>query len=153
MRVAVGADHYGYDLKEVVKQHLADRGHEVSDYGVESAVPVDYPDVGVVVARAVADGTVDRAVLVCGTGLGMAIVANKVPGVRAAPVADPYSAERAIRSNDARVLCLGGRVVGSELAKILVDHWIDHEFGGGESARKVSKIAALDDQRAAEPGA
>jgi ribose 5-phosphate isomerase B len=144
VRVAVGADHNGLELKEVVKRHLVGRGHDVTDYGTNSADPVDYPDIGVVVANAVADGTVERAVLVCGTGLGMAIVANKIPGVRAAAVADAYSAERAIRSNDARVLCLGGRVVGTELAKILVDHWIDGEFSGGNSTRKVEKIMALD---------
>jgi len=100
--------------------------------------------VAVPVARAVAAGEVDRAVLVCGTGLGMAIVANKVRGVRAAPVTDPYSAERAIKSNNARVLCLGSLVVGTEVAKLLVDHWLDGEFAGGNSGRKVAKIEELD---------
>lgn len=144
MRIAVGADSNGFGLKEVVKQHLTTRGHEVVDYGVASAEEVDYPDVAAPVARAVRAGDVERAVLVCGTGLGMAIVANKVRGVRAAPVTDPYSAERAIRSNDARVLCLGALVVGSEVAKLLVDHWVEGEFAGGNSARKVGKIEQLD---------
>jgi ribose 5-phosphate isomerase B len=98
------------------------------------------------VARAVAAGDVDRAVLVCGTGLGMAIVANKVRGVRAAPVTDPYSAERAIKSNDAKILCLGALVVGSEVAKLLVDHWVAGEFAGGRSLPKVEKIQALDER-------
>jgi ribose 5-phosphate isomerase B len=144
VRIAVGADANGYGLKEVVKRHLHGRGFDVVDYGVGAEEDVDYPDVAEPVARAVAAGEVDRAVLVCGTGLGMAIAANKVHGVRAAPVTDPYSAERAIKSNDARVLCLGSLVVGTEVAKLLVDHWIDGEFAGGNSGRKVAKIEALD---------
>jgi ribose 5-phosphate isomerase B len=150
MRIAVGADINGYDLKEHLKQHLIDRGHDVVDFGVESDQDVDYPDVGEPVARAVASGEVERAVLVCGTGLGMAIVANKIHGVRAAPVSDPYSAERAIKSNNAQVLCLGGLVVGRNVAPLLVDHWLEGEFAGGGSARKVAKIDALDDRERAE---
>lgn len=144
MRIAMGADINGYPLKEHVKAHLIESGHEVIDYGVESDEDVDYPDVGEPVARAVASGEVDRAVLVCGTGLGMAIVANKVHGVRAAAVSDPYSAERAIKSNDARVLCLGALVVGQNVAPLLVDHWLEGEFAGGGSGRKVAKIEDLD---------
>jgi ribose 5-phosphate isomerase B len=150
VRIAVGADLNGYALKERVKAHLAGLGHEVVDHGVGESDDIDYPDVAVEVARAVAAGSVDRAVLICGTGLGMAIAANKVPGVRAAPVTDPYSAERAMKSNDARVLCLGGRVVAAEVATMLVDHWIASEFQGGASARKVAKLAALDDALQAE---
>ena len=99
------------------------------------------------VAREVAASHFDRAILVCGTGIGMAITANKVPGVRAASVADPYSAERARKSNNAQVLCLGARVVAPEVADLLVDHWLASEFQGGDSARKVSKIDALDAAR------
>jgi ribose 5-phosphate isomerase B len=144
VKIVVGADHYGFRLKEAVREHLAAAGHEVVDVGVFDDAPVDYPDVAVVAARSVAAGTADRAVLCCGTGLGMAITANKIPGVRAASVTDPYSAERAMKSNDARVLCLGGRVIGPEVAKLLVDHWIASEFAGGESARKVAKIEAIE---------
>lgn len=144
MRIALGADHLGYPLKESVKRQLEGLGHEVVDYGVFDERPVDYPDVAVEVAEAVAEGTFERAILVCGTGIGMAITANKVPGVRAATVADPYSAERARKSNDAQVLCLGARVVPPELASIIVDHWLAAEFQGGDSARKVAKIKALD---------
>jgi ribose 5-phosphate isomerase B len=151
MRIAVGADINGYELKEVVKAHLIALGHDVLDFGVESDQDVDYPDVAEPVARAVARGEVERAVLVCGTGLGMAIVANKVRGVRAAPVTDPYSAERAIRSNDAKVLCLGGLVTGRNVAPLLVDHWLSGEFAGGNSGRKVAKIEDLD-RREAAPG-
>jgi ribose 5-phosphate isomerase B len=147
MRIGVGADINGYEMKEALAAHLRELGHEVRDYGVSAGEDVDYPDVAVRVARAVAAGIVDRAVLVCGTGLGMAIVANKVPGVRAAPVTDPYSAERAIKSNNAQVLCLGGRVIGVGVARLLVDHWLAGEFAGGDSARKVAKIEALDDLR------
>lgn len=144
MRIAVGADHNGYRLKQAVKEHLIALGHDVHDYGVSDEKPVDYPDIAKVVAQDVAAGKVERAVLCCGTGLGMAIVANKVPGVRAASVVDPYSAERAMRSNDAHVLCLGGRVIAPDVANILIDHWVNSEFGGGESARKVAKIDAMD---------
>jgi len=144
MRIAVGADINGLELKEVVKAHLESEGHEVIDFGVASDQDLDYPDVAEPVARAVAAGEVDRAVLCCGTGLGMAIVANKVRGVRAAPVTDPYSAERAIMSNNAKVLCLGGLVVGKNVAPLLVDHWVKGEFAGGNSGRKVAKIEALD---------
>ena len=144
MKIAVGADHLGLPLKDSVKRHLEEGGHEVVDYGVNETTPVDYPDVAIVVARAVADGTFERAILVCGTGIGMAITANKVPGVRAANVSDPYSAERARKSNNAQVLCLGARVVAPEMASILVDHWLASEFQGGDSARKVAKIDALD---------
>ena len=147
MKIAVGADHFGYPLKESVKAHLVDLGHEVVDFGVDDTTPTDYPDVAVVVAREVAASHFDRAILVCGTGIGMAITANKVPGVRAASVADPYSAERARKSNNAQVLCLGARVVAPEVADLLVDHWLASEFQGGESARKVSKIDALDAAR------
>jgi ribose 5-phosphate isomerase B len=148
MRIGVGADINGFELKEVVKAHLVALGHEVIDFGVESDEDVDYPEVAEPVARAVARGEIERAVLVCGTGLGMAIVANKVRGVRAAPVTDPYSAERAIRSNDARVLCLGGLVTGRNVAPLLVDHWLSGEFAGGNSGRKVAKIEDLDRREA-----
>ena len=144
MRIAVGADHLGFPLKETVKAHLQAAGHEVVDFGVPDTEAVDYPDIALEVAEAVADGRFGRAILVCGTGIGMAITANKVPGVRAANVADPYSAERARKSNDAQVLCLGARVVAPEVADILVDHWLAAEFQGGDSARKVAKIDAID---------
>lgn len=146
MSIALGSDHNGYQLKELVKSHLADRGEQVSDYGTDSDEPVDYPDVARTVAEAVACGQHDRAILICGTGLGMAIVANKVPGVRAASVQDPYSAERARKSNDAQVLCLGSQVVGPEVALLLVDHWLGSEFAGGRSAPKVAKIEAIDEE-------
>ena len=150
MRIGIGADISGFELKEVLKEHLIGLGHEVIDFGVERGEDVDYPEVGEPVARAVAAGELERAVLVCGTGLGMAIVANKVHGVRAAPVSDPYSAERAIKSNDAKVLCLGALVLGRSVALMLVDHWLESEFLGGNSGRKVAKIEDLE-RRAGGP--
>jgi ribose 5-phosphate isomerase B len=144
MKIAVGADHNGYRLKQRVAAHLIELGHHVADFGCDDEGAVDYPDIAAPVARAVGRGDVDRAILVCGTGLGMAITANKIPGVAAASVTDPYSAERARKSNNAQILCLGAKVVGDELAILLVDHWLSSEFAGGDSARKVAKIEALE---------
>jgi ribose 5-phosphate isomerase B len=138
--IAVGSDDAGFQLKEELRRYLETSGYEIADYGCHSPDPVDYPDVALEVAEAVAAGRHDRAVLICGTGIGMAIAANKVPGVYAANAHDPYSAARARMSNDAQVLTLGARVVGIELAKTLVDVWLKSEFAGGGSARKVQKI-------------
>ena|SRR6266550_438423 len=146
MKIAVGSDHHGFQMKEQVKAHLIALGHEVDDHGCHSTDEVDYPDVAVSVAEGVAAGQTERAVLVCGTGLGMAIAACKIPGVRAAAVADPYSAERLQKSNNAQVLCLGAKVVGPEVATMLLDVWLNSEFQGGASARKVAKIDALDER-------
>jgi ribose 5-phosphate isomerase B len=151
MEIAIGSDDLGFPLKAAIVAHLRGLGHEVVDFGCHEPEPIDYPDVAIEVARAVAAGRFERAILVCGTGIGMAITANKVPGVRAASVADPYSAERARKSNNAQVLCLGSRVVGVQVALLLVDHWLASEFGGGGSARKVAKIDALDDARRGTP--
>ncbi len=146
MKIAIGSDHHGFELKELLKAHLTTLGHDVHDHGCHSVDEVDYPDIAVAVAEGVAAGEAERAVLVCGTGIGMAIAACKIPGVRAAAVADPYSAERAQKSNNAQVLCLGAKVVGSEVATLLLDHWLNSEFQGGASARKVAKIDALDER-------
>lgn len=152
--VALGNDEAATGLREMVAAHLRERGHKVDLFGPSSPDdPVSYPDVAVDVARGVASGRFDRAVLICGTGIGMAIAANKVPGVRAAQAADTYSAERARKSNDAQVLCLGARTLGPELARSIVDSWLDSEFLGGRSAIKVDKLKALDDPaRASEVG-
>jgi ribose 5-phosphate isomerase B len=145
MKIIIGSDHFGYDLKENIKLYLAELGYEVEDVGCDNAVtPVDYPDVAVALSEEIADGKYERGILICGTGIGMAMVANKVPGVRAACAHDPFSAERARKSNDAQVLAMGSQVVGSALARTLVDHWLASEFQGGRSAPKVDKIKALD---------
>lgn len=139
--IAIGSDDAGYPLKQELIRYLEGTGAPVTDYGCHSAEAVDYPDVAVPVARAVAKGIHDRAVLICGTGIGMAIAANKVPGVYATVAHDAYSAAKARTSNNAQVLTLGARVIAPELAKTLLRIWLDSEFGGGASARKVQKIS------------
>jgi len=145
MRIIIGSDHFGYHLKEDLRAYLQGKGHEVVDAGWHSPTePVDYPDIAVQVAERIARGEFERGILICGTGIGMAIVANKVPGVRAATCHDPYSAERARKSNDAQIMTLGAQVVAPTLARMLVDHWLASEFAGGRSAPKVAKIKEID---------
>ncbi len=146
MRVAIGSDDAGAALKTTIAAHLTERGVEVRDFGVAPDVSADrdYPDVAVEVASEIASGREERGILICGTGIGMAIVANKVPGVRAAQAHDTYSAERARKSNDAQVLTMGARVIGPELAKAIVDAWLDSEFAGGGSTSKVEKMNRID---------
>jgi ribose 5-phosphate isomerase B len=144
MTLAIGCDEAGFELKEMLKRRLEERGHAVVDYGTRAGETVLYPDVAFAVAEGVARGEHDRAVLICGTGIGMCISANKVKGVRAAQAHDTYSAERARKSNDAQVLCLGARVLGPELAKSILDVWLDSEFEGGRSVSKVERIAAFE---------
>ena len=148
MRLAIGCDEAACELKEMLKQHLMDAGHEVTDFGTHSGKAVLYPDIAFAVAESVARGDYPRAVLLCGTGIGMAISANKVPGIRAAQCHDTYSAERASRSNDAQIITLGARVVGPELAKVIVDTWLKANFDGGRSQPKVDRINDYDARRA-----
>lgn len=142
--IAIAADEAGVPLKERLANYMRDNGYEVADYGNGSEV--DYPDVASEVAEAVSEGKHDRAVLVCGTGLGMAITANKVPGVRAVTAHDAYSAERARKSNDAQVLTMGARVIAPEAAEAVLQHWLDSEFEGGRSGPKVEKMKEVDDR-------
>lgn len=144
--VAIGSDEAGFELKTQLCEVVRAEGFEVHDYGCHSPEPVDYPDVALEVARAVARGEHARGILICGTGIGMAIAANKVPGIRAAQAHDPYSAERARKSNDAQILTLGARVIGPELAATLVRVWLRSEFAGGGSACKVAKIMAAEER-------
>ena len=152
-RLAIGADDAGFTLKQVIAAYLDERGIAYDDVGVHTADsadpadPADYPDIARVVAEGVRDRRYDRGILICGTGIGMAITANKVRGVRAAQAHDVYSAERARKSNDAQVLTMGARVIGPELAKVIVRTWLESEFAGGASARQVAKIDALDGER------
>lgn len=147
-RVAIGADDAGFDLKEKLKTHLQSRGIEVVDYSRPTPEAVDYPDIALALAQDVAAHVAERGILICGTGIGMAIAANKVPGVSAAQAHDTYSAERARKSNNAQIITMGGRVIGPELARTIVDAWLASEFEGGNSARKVDKISAYDAERA-----
>ena len=146
MSIAMGCDEAGYELKETIRRQLEAKGLEVTDYGVYSTDPVLYPDIAVKVAKAVAEKKHERAILICGTGIGMSIAANKVPGVRAAVCHDIYSAERSRKSNNAQFMCMGARVIGVELAKSLVDIWLSCEFAGGGSAAKVDKIGAYEQE-------
>lgn len=145
MKVAIGCDEAAYQLKKEIMQHL-DTKAEVTyvDFGAKKDEVVLYPDVAYNVADAVAAGRFDRGILVCGTGIGMAICANKVKGVRAAVCHDPFSAERARKSNNAQIMCMGERVIGTELAKYLVDIWLKCEFAGGTSQPKVDRINELE---------
>jgi ribose 5-phosphate isomerase B len=144
MRIAVGCDDIGLPLKAALVEYLDELGIDHVDFGAMDATPIDYPDVAVQLAQAIRDGEFERGILVCGTGLGMAITANKVPGVRAATCHDVYSAERARKSNDAQIITMGSRVIGPESAKAVLRGWLDAEFQGGNSARKVAKINMLD---------
>jgi ribose 5-phosphate isomerase B len=146
MRIAVGCDEVGLPLLEVVREQLAERGEDVVDFGVHATDPVLYPDIALDVAQAVASGQCERGILICGTGIGMSISANKVPTVRAALCHDTYSAERARKSNDAQVLTMGARVIGPELAKQVVSAWLASEFEGGGSQPKVDRMKEIDEE-------
>jgi ribose 5-phosphate isomerase B len=144
--IVVGADHLGLPLKDKIRDYLRQKGYTVEDMGVSDTAPVDYPDVGAALAQRVGAGEFERGILVCGTGAGMAIVANKVPGVRAVSVQDPYTAERAVASNNAQIITFGSQIVGASVAEKLIDIWLESEFQGGRSAPKVQKIDALDEK-------
>jgi ribose 5-phosphate isomerase B len=147
MRIAVGADHAGFELKELIKQTLDELRIAYRDMGTESDESVDYPDYAEKVARAVASGEFDRGVLVCGTGIGMALAANKVTGVRAAPVMDLETARLAREHNDANILALGARVTPPDRALDIVRLFLRTEFEGGRHARRLVKVAVLEQHR------
>jgi len=148
--VALGADHAGFPLKEDLKTWLIARGYDVVDLGTQSAESVDYPDFAVGVGSAIAAGKADRGVLVCGTGIGMAMAANKVPGVRAAACTDAFSARMSREHNDANILALGARITARDAAIEILEIWLGAEFAGGRHARRVEKILALDRVREEE---
>ena len=150
--IGIGSDHCGFALKQRLCSHLASQGQDVWDFGSFSDEPVDYPDIALAVAEAVRVGLIDRGILVCGTGLGMAIAANKVTGVFAAPVTDPFTARLARERNETQIITLGANVIGPGLACEIVDAWLAARFRGGESARKVGKIRAFE-ARCAETAA
>jgi ribose 5-phosphate isomerase B len=145
--IGLGSDHNGFELKSRLRAHLAARGERVWDFGCFSHQAVDYPDVAVVVAEAVRDRLIERAILVCGTGLGMAIAASKVPGIYAVPVTDARTARLARERNNAQIITLGATVVRPEIACEIVTAWLDAEFRGGDSARKIAKIRALEERQ------
>jgi ribose 5-phosphate isomerase B len=144
LTVALGADHAGWQLKEVLKAWLVGQGHHVLDFGTYSPEPVDYPDYAELVAGAVAGAEADRGVLVCGTGIGMTIAANKVRGVRAAACPDPEVARLSREHNDANVLALGGRLMSPETARATLEAWVTADFAAGRHSRRLEKIAGLE---------
>ena len=148
MKLAIGCDEAAYRVKVIIMEHLKEKHAEieVTDFGVAQGNTVLYPNVAYTVADAVASGGFQRGILLCGTGIGMCICANKVPGIRAAVCHDPYSAERSRKSNNAQIMCMGERVIGAELAKTLVDTWLSCEFAGGGSAPKVAEISRLEQE-------
>lgn len=147
MRIAIGADDAAFGLRDTIVAHLQASGLAVEDLSPAGATAGEfYPSVAERVATAVADGRVDRGILICGTGIGMSITANKVPGVRAALCHDTYSAERARKSNDAQIITMGARVIGVELAKSIVATFLASEFSGGRSASKVALMGEIDER-------
>jgi ribose 5-phosphate isomerase B len=144
MRIAVGSDHAGYLLKQVLAAHLSSQGHEVEDLGTFSETSVDYPEYGAAVGRAVSDGRVELGVCTCGTGVGIAIAANKIEGVRSAVVHDVTTARLARAHNHANVVCMGGRLLGEEVARNAIDAFLVTEPAGGRHERRVEEISLLE---------
>ena len=145
MRVACGFDHAGVPLREAVFEAVEETGNEVVDVGTDSEESVDYPDIALRVTGAIQNGEADRGLLVCGSGAGVAVAANKVPGIYAAPIQDTYTAHQAVEHDDLNVLCLGGRVIGEELASEIVKAYLPAEFTGEERhQRRVDKVKAIE---------
>ena len=146
MKIGIGNDHSALELKAEIIEFIKSKGHEVVDYGTYTSESCDYPVYGEKVGRAVAAGEVDRGILICGTGLGISLAANKVKGVRAAVCSEPYTAKMSRLHNDCNVLAFGARVVGAELAKMIVDVWLGTEFEGGRHQRRVDLLNAIEER-------
>ena len=147
MRIAIGSDHAGFELKEKVKGFLREMNHPVIDLGTHSLDPVDYPDFSEAVGLAVRDGKADRGIVICGSGVGASVVANKIPGIRAANIEDTYSAHQGVEHDDLNVLVLGGRVIGVEMARELVRAFLGATFTGEERhMRRLAKVKAIEDR-------
>ncbi len=144
LRVAIGSDHAGFDLKQDLIAFMEERGLEVIDVGTHQRESCDYPDYARAACQKVLEGEADRAVLICGTGIGMAIAANKLPGIRAACCTEPYSARLTRQDNDSNVLTLGARVIGPGMAREILATWLETPFAGGRHQRRLDKIAALE---------
>jgi len=142
--IAIASDHGGFELKEDIKDFLRSAGFSFTDLGAHNNDSVDYPDYGIELSRRVASGEFEKGVLVCGTGIGMSIVANKIPGIRAALVHDVFSARMSSEHNNANVLVIGGRVTGKGLARELVKTWLEAKFEGGRHQKRLDKIAELE---------
>jgi len=146
MKIGIGNDHSALELKAEIISFLKEKGHEVVDYGTNSSESCDYPVYGEIVARAVAAGEVEQGILICGTGLGISLAANKVKGIRAAVCSEPFTAKMARVHNNCNILAFGARVVGAELAKMIVETWLDAEFEGGRHQRRVDLITAIEEK-------
>ena len=146
MRIVIGNDHSALELKAEIIEFLKEKGHEVVDFGTDSSESCDYPKYGEAVGRAVAAKEVDCGILICGTGLGISLAANKVKGVRAAVCSEPFTAKMSRAHNNCNVLAFGARVVGAELAKMIVDVWLNTEFEGGRHQRRVDMIMEIEDK-------
>ena len=146
MKIALGADHGGFELKEEIKKHLEEKGFEIKDFGTYSTNSCDYPDYALPVAEAVAKNEFDFGILICGTGIGIGIAANKVPGIRAALCSDTFSAHATRQHNDANILTMGARVVGPGLALDIVDTFLSAKFEGDRHIKRIAKIAAIEEK-------
>lgn len=147
MKIGIGNDHSGLLMKQAITEYLQELGHEVVNYGTDESAKCDYPVYGEKVGRAVADGDVDKGILICGTGLGISLAANKIRGVRAVVCSEPCTARLSRQHNDANILAFGARIVGFELAKMIVETWLSTEFEGGRHKRRVDMIADIENRQ------
>ena len=153
MRVVLAADHAGYELKKIIAAHLRQCGHEITDVGTDSDKPVDYPDYAEALARVILENGAERGVLICGSGVGASVAANKMSGIRAGLCHDTYSAHQGVEHDDMNVLVLGARVIGAELAEELVSHFLAAQFSGDERhRRRLEKIQAIEQRQAKSQG-
>jgi len=147
MKIGIGNDHAAVELKNIIKLHLESQGHEVVNYGTDTNDSCDYPVYGEMVGNAVVSGEVERGILICGTGVGISIAANKVKGVRAVVCSEPYTAKLSKMHNNSNILAFGARVVGTEMAKLIVDEWMKTEYEGGRHQRRVDMITAIEEKQ------
>lgn len=143
--IAIGCDHGGFALMAQIKRHLEEKGYEIFDAGIFEESPTDFPDIAEIVAHKVLEGSCDRGILCCGTGIGMSMAANKIKGIRCALLSDCYSALMTKQHNDANIISLGGRVLGDELAKMIVDTWLTAEFLEGKYQIRIDKLHKLEE--------
>jgi ribose 5-phosphate isomerase B len=147
LRIAIGNDHTALELKKVIVDYLIAKGYEIVDLGTNSAERYDYPIAGEAVARALISGEAEKGVLICGTGVGISLTANKVRGIRACVCSDPYTAKLSKQHNDTNIIAFGSRVVGSELAKMILDEWLTADFEGGRHQYRLDMISNIEEQR------
>ena len=150
MKIGIGNDHVAVELKNIIKEHLEEQGHEVVDFGTNSTERFDYPISGYAVGKAVASGDVDLGVLICGTGVGISLAANKVHGIRACVCSEPYTARLSKQHNNSNIIAFGARVIGIEMAKMIVDEWLNAEFMGGRHQTRVDMIMEIEEKQSLE---